>query len=132
MATRLPKQVTQEIKELNRGISEQKETVIDLESVQIEEKRNDSGTRQKIAKQFVIFYFGLLAAIVLCVPIYNYFAYKQEMKYSDVTYATSATTMQRPEPLRISLPDLIQTYSAIVGPTLGFVIAYYFKSKNDA
>lgn len=132
MATRLPKQVTQEIKELNRGISEQKETVIDLESVQIEEKRNDSGTRQKIAKQFVIFYFGLLAAIVLCVPIYNYFAYKQEMKYSDVTYATSATTMQRPEPLRISLPDLIQTYSAIVGPTLGFVIAYYFKSRNDA
>lgn len=131
MAARQPRQISQELKELNRDVEAQIATTEDLQAIQIEEKRNDSGTRQKIANRFVMFYFGLLAVIILLVPLYNYFAFKQEMKYSDVTFATSASTYTQPEPLRISLSDLIQTYSAIAGPTLGFVIAYYFKSKND-
>jgi len=75
----------------------------------------DADTRQKIAKLFVIVYFVLLGLLIVGTPVYNLVAYH-------VTGSDKA--------LQISLTDIIQTYSAVVGPTLGFVVAYYFKSKN--
>lgn len=76
---------------------------------------DDSRTRQQIAKIFVYIYFALLTLIIIGAPVYNIVAIR-------VTGRND---------LVIPLTDIIQTYSAVVGPTLGFVIAYYFKSKND-
>jgi len=77
--------------------------------------REDSLTRQRIARQFVTIYFALLGLLLVGIPIYN--------------IAVIRITQQTD--LVIKLTDIVQTYSAVVGPTLGFVIAYYFKSKSD-
>ncbi len=101
-----------EIKDLDSQAQEQIKAIDN--SVYIKSPEDD--TRHKIAKSYVRIYFILLGIIIIGVPIYNLVAYK----------ATNSETI-----LQIKLSDLIQTYSAIVGPTLGFVIAYYFKSKNE-
>jgi hypothetical protein len=76
---------------------------------------DDNSTRQQIARIFVYIYFCLLGLILVGIPLYNLAVFR-------VTGSIELT---------IKLTDLIQTYSAVVGPTLGFVVAYYFKSKND-
>lgn len=80
-------------------------------------QKQDVETRQQIAKLYVIVYFVILFLIIAGIPLYNLWSYS----------VTNDPTL-----LQISLSDTIQTYSAVVGPTLGFVVAYYFKSsKND-
>lgn len=76
----------------------------------------EADTRKKIAERFVIAYFILLGLLIIVVPVYNLVSFKiaGEQKI-----------------LQIPLGDILQTYSAIVGPVLGFVIAYYFKTKNE-
>jgi|GEM_PF-1250044 len=78
-------------------------------------QQEDSSTRQQIARLFVGIYFGLLALLLIGIPIYNIVVIR----------------ITQNESLIIKLTDIVQTYSAVVGPTLGFVIAYYFKSKSD-
>lgn len=75
----------------------------------------DADTRQDVAKKFVRYYFLLLTIIIVGIPFYN-----------AVMYALVHTN-----DLSISLKDSILTYSAVVGPTVGLVVAYYFKSKQD-
>ncbi len=85
-----------------------------LQSETIESKSADTPiveqTRDVIARTVVQTFFLLLGVILIGVPVYN---------------ANVASD------LRLDLPDLLQQYSAILGPVLGFVIGYYFKSKND-
>jgi len=106
-------QINQEIQSLDKTAQQQQQIDI-LKRPRI--TPTDEDTRQRIAKLFVIVYFILLGLLILGVPIYNLIAF--HITKSDKS-------------LQISLTDIIQTYSAVVGPTLGFVIAYYFKSKND-
>jgi hypothetical protein len=76
----------------------------------------EADTRRRIAERFVILYFVILIILTIGVPIYNLVAFR---------------IGNHDQSLQIGLRDILQTYSAIVGPTLGFVIAYYFKSKNE-
>jgi len=74
----------------------------------------DDDTRQKVARKFVDFYFGILILIVIGVPFYNYLIFEY----------TGSTD------LVLSFKDAILTYSAVVGPTVGLVVAYYFKNNS--
>lgn len=74
----------------------------------------ESRTRHEVAKMFVRFYFVILIGIMIGIPLYNYFAVKH----------------LRVNELVIPLKDTILTYSAVVGPTIGLVVAYYFKSSS--
>lgn len=113
MAVRTKKEITEQIKSLNLEAREQQE-VEELKRPLLEP--TDTGTRQKIAKLFVIAYFGLMILLIIGVPIYNLVSFK---------------IAGEQEILQIPLGDILQTYSAIVGTSLGFVIAYYFKTKNE-
>src|SRR5687767_14383630 len=66
-------------------------------------------TRDIIARTVVQMFFLLLAIILIGAPLYN---------------ANVASE------LKLDLPDLLQQYSSILGPVLGFVIGYYFKVKE--
>lgn len=76
------------------------------------EKEQD--TRQELARWFVVGFFTFMFLIIFGVPAYNFIVYS-EIDSND---------------LRLDLNDLLLTYSSIVGPILGFVIGYYFKSKD--
>lgn len=78
----------------------------------ISEKEQD--TRQEIARWFVLGFFALLFLILVCTPLYNFLVLSEFDEDS----------------LTINLNDLLLTYSSILGPILGFVIGYYFKSKD--
>ena len=78
-------------------------------------KKKDSETRQKLAMRFVNYYFFGLVLIIVGVPLYNYLMNR-----------TMGT-----KPLVISIKDALLAYSAVVGPTFGLVVAYYFKSESD-
>jgi len=91
--------------------AEAEETKLELKS----NSQRDNETRQEVAKKFVKYYFVILILIIVGVPTYNYLVYR------------SARSID----LLLPLKDIILTYSAVVGPTLGLVVAYYFKTKND-
>lgn len=78
-------------------------------------RRKDDDTRQEVARKFVRYYFLLLMLIIIGVPAYN---------------ATMYGLVGNND-LAIPFKDAILTYSAVVGPTVGLVVAYYFKSKQD-
>lgn len=77
-------------------------------------QEKDDDTRQEVARKFVRYYFGLLIGIILIVPIYNLGSYAL---FHDTA-------------LLIPFKDAILTYSAVVGPTFGLVVAYYFKTAD--
>jgi hypothetical protein len=79
-------------------------------------KEVEDETRQEVAKNFVRYYFIILVAILVMVPIYNFLSVK---------------FLQNTD-LIIPLKDTILTYSAVVGPTVGLVVAYYFKNDHEA
>lgn len=81
----------------------------------VSSSQKDDDTRQEVARKFVRYYFLLLALIIVGVPAYN-----------AVMYALAHTN-----DLSVSLKDAILTYSAVVGPTVGLVVAYYFKTKRE-
>lgn len=78
-------------------------------------REKDDDTRQEVAKKFVKYYFLLLSLILIGIPAYNYFIYE----------LTSDNALMLP------LKDIILTYSAVVGPTMGLVVAYYFKTTTE-
>jgi hypothetical protein len=93
---------------------------------QIEEEKEDQGqrarelstsgpTRNKLARTIVNFYFWTLILIIVGIPVYNFLMTSQ---------------IDQPQNV-ISVKDALLTYSAIVGPTLGLVIAYYFKTRAE-
>lgn len=112
MAKKSQQDIRKEIRSLDEEARKQQKT----DDLRFYVEPNDGNTRQKIARQFVLAYFGLLTILIVGIPIYNLISYRVAGPKSG---------------LEISLTDIIQTYSAIVGPTLGFVIAYYFKTRND-
>ena len=71
--------------------------------------KNESEARNKIANQFVYGYFGILLIIFIGIPLYNLIA---------------------PERSLLSLAEILQGYSAVIGPLIGFVVAYYFKTNK--
>lgn len=77
--------------------------------------QRDDETRQEVARKFVRYYFLLLTLIIIGIPAYN-----------ALMYALAGSN-----DLAISFKDAILTYSAVVGPTVGLVVAYYFKTKQD-
>jgi cytochrome c-type biogenesis protein CcmH/NrfG len=78
-------------------------------------QEKDDDTRQEVARKFVRYYFLLLMLIIIGVPAYNMGMYM----------------LVGNNDLAISFKDAILTYSAVVGPTVGLVVAYYFKSKQE-
>ncbi len=78
-------------------------------------KRNEYATRDRMAKSFMRWYFGLLTLIMIGIPFYN----------------LVARVVTGGDGYKVALLDIIQGYSSIVGPLFGFVIAYYFKNKNE-
>jgi hypothetical protein len=113
MAKKTNRQLPKELRSLDQAVREQQQEVQQLYQPP---EVIEADTRRKIAERFVMLYFALLIIITIGVPIYNLVAFK--------------IGNQDPS-LQVSLRDILQTYSAILGPTLGFVIAYYFKSKNE-
>lgn len=92
---------------------EYKAQVSSVPALTSREKEDD--TRQDVTRKFVRYYFGILIAIIAGVPLYNL-----AMMY----------IMGKPD-LLIPLKDAILTYSAVVGPTFGLVVAYYFKTTKE-
>lgn len=78
-------------------------------------QQKDDDTRQDVARKFVRYYFGILIGIVLLIPAYNLAAY----------------ALFRDASLLLPFKDAILTYSAVVGPTFGLVVAYYFKTSRQ-
>lgn len=107
------KELDQTLRSLELGAQEQQQ-VEELKYPPVEVTEAD--TRKKIAQRFVMAYFGLMGLLIIGVPIYNLVAFR---------------VAGDQKILQIPLSDILQTYSAVVGPALGFVIAYYFKNKND-
>lgn len=103
--------VKSQVSEVIGEIGEQVDASGVIEASKIEDNR----TRQGIAKKFVTYYFAILIVIIVGVPAYNLAAYALTGNSS----------------LAISFKDAILTYSAVVGPTVGLVVAYYFKTRND-
>jgi hypothetical protein len=112
MAKKTKRLINEEATQLSKA-AEQQEQIADLRGPQLQPKDDD--TRQWIARLFIILYFMLLAVLLVGIPVYNLVAYR-------VTGGSDT--------LQIPLSDIVQTYSAVVGPTLGFVVAYYFKSRK--
>ncbi|HZP55707.1 MAG TPA: hypothetical protein VFB03_02985 [Candidatus Saccharimonadales bacterium] len=69
----------------------------------------DTKTRDFLARGVVIAFFSLLAVIIIGVPLYDAFVASDK---------------------RLDLTNILQQYSSILGPVLGFVLGYYFKSKE--
>lgn len=103
--------VKNQVNEVIGEIGDQFEASSAIDASRIEDNR----TRQGIAKKFVTYYFAILIVIIVGVPAYNLAAYALTGNSS----------------LAISFKDAILTYSAVVGPTVGLVVAYYFKTRND-
>lgn len=100
----------QRIDKLSGETEELESSISGIENIPI-----DDQTRKEVALRFVKYYFLILILIVIGVPVYNLVVAANN--YSDA--------------IIIPLKDTVLTYSAVVGPTLGLVIAYYFKSKGD-
>jgi hypothetical protein len=113
MAKRAKSKLPQELRNLDQAAKVQQREVQQLYQPP---EYIEADTRRKIAERFVLLYFALLIILTIGIPIYNLVAFR---------------VGDQEQSLQLSLSDILQTYSAIVGPTLGFVIAYYFKSKND-
>lgn len=79
---------------------------------QIQQKESD--TRDFVARYFTRSFVFLAAIIIVGVPLYN---------------AAIADNMNF-ESMRLDLADLLQAFSALFGPILGFVLGYYFKSRE--
>lgn len=80
---------------------------------QFSEVQHDAKTRHELAGVFVICYFILFLIVLAGVPAYNFLVYAR---------------LNEAQELILPLKDILLAYSAIVGPTVGMVIAYYFKS----
>ena len=78
-------------------------------------KAREDQTRQEVARKFVRYYFLILLIIIVGVPVYNYFIYN----------------LTGDGKLFIDLKDAVLTYSAVVGPTMGLVVAYYFRTEKS-
>lgn len=107
----MPTTTKKKLEQILEESVEQKTTNYELEN---EREKSEYETRKEVALKFVKFYFLILIIIIVGVPLYNYAVSRGE--YS--------------EALIIPLKDTILTYSAVVGPTVGLVVAYYFKSKS--
>ncbi|HIA91787.1 TPA: hypothetical protein EYO12_01565 [Candidatus Saccharibacteria bacterium] len=107
------KRKQQELKvELEKRINERDDTLPELVSAL--SKVSDTSTRDEIAKQSVKYFFVILTLLIVGIPTYN----------------AAVSGDSNFDSLRLSLPDLMQQYGSILGPVLGFVIGYYFKSKD--
>ena len=73
-------------------------------------------TRSEIAREFVKLYFRILVIILVVVPTYN---------VGVLAFSSNNTELLLP------LKDILLTFSAAIGPALGLVVAYYFKSSNN-
>lgn len=115
MAKRTKEELDKALEPLENLAAEEQKKAEELRYPPIEITEAD--TRKIIAQRFVMAYFGLMGLLIIGVPIYNLVAFhiSGDQKI-----------------LQIPLADILQTYSAIVGPALGFVIAYYFKNKHES
>lgn len=76
---------------------------------EIENSKLDNKSRSKIAYWFTIAFISLSAVIIVGAPIYN---------------ATIGRDTQ------IDIGDLLNSFGALFGTALGFVLGYYFKDKK--
>ena len=78
-------------------------------------RQSEGDTRNELARNFMRWYFVILLLLLVGAPIYNLVAHQ----------------VTGDDQLNLAPIDIIQTYTSVVGPLFGFVIAYYFKNKND-
>ena len=71
----------------------------------------DSESRYKITIKFINYYFGFLILVFILVAVYNYFAVVNKFD-------------------ALNLKDMISLFVSSFGPTLGFIIGYYFKAGD--
>ena len=77
-------------------------------------QREESDMRARIANYFTRSFIFLVATIIIGVPIYN----------------AAISTSPQFETLHIDLSDLLSDFWALFGSILGFVLGYYFKSRE--
>ena len=78
----------------------------------------DSETREKIAKRFLWGYFFSIAGAWLTAMIYNLWVVSN--------YCLLAAECA----MLLDLKEVLLVVSGIIGPPLGFVMGYYFKSQE--
>lgn len=85
----------------------------DVRELSSQEKEDD--TRHEVTRKFVKYYFWILIILMVTTPAYNIISFWLFQKND----------------LLIPFKDAILTYSAVVGPTFGLVVAYYFKTSRE-
>jgi len=88
-----------------------------LTDYQIKDMREED--RSIIAKQFVKYLLRLVVLVIIGVPIYNALVFK----HAKVVIEDQATV----QPL--SLDGTLTDVGTILGPSVGFVVGYYFKDE---
>lgn len=73
-------------------------------------QKHKDETRSKIALTFTRTYFGLIALVIVGIPIYNILATSPDMA--------------------LNLKDTLLVLSSIIGGPFGFVVGYYFKGSE--
>lgn len=77
-------------------------------------ERRKPETRDDLAKMLVAVFAALLIIIIVFGPIYNALLSNQANFDS----------------IRLDIDGLLQSLSTVMGPVIGFVIGYYFKSRS--
>jgi hypothetical protein len=106
---------SEELAELGELREEAKAQEAVAETLVKDAPKPEANTRHLIAVYFILGYLILFGIILVGYPIYNL-----------VAYNTAHTTQ-----LNIKIPDNIQMFSSVTGPLIGFVLGYYFKTKNE-
>ena len=103
----------EEIVKLRGQLKKAKVTVDETEPY--DSKKHEDQTRSKLANIFVWGYFGTLVGIIILVILNNYLVAAFHLRYDII----------------IDIKDIIASISSVIGPSLGFVVGYYFKSSEN-
>jgi hypothetical protein len=81
---------------------------------------NKDEDRSLIAILFVSFFLGAIALVLILVPLYNLYAFRH------APIAVDTTPAIQPLDLGTTLTEV----GTILGPSVGFVVGYYFKDER--
>ncbi len=86
---------------------------LDSQLAQVEKRKPE--TRDDLARMLVAVFAALLLVIVIGGPIYNA-AFSQLKNFDQI---------------KVDVGEMLQAISTVMGPVIGFVIGYYFKSRSE-
>lgn len=120
----------EEISERLRGLQTQseqnKDKVTTVEEKALQNIHRDGKTRSTLTMAFLIGFFALIAWCFLFVLLYNYMAvgWIQDLHSKGLDNQVSNIKL-------LELDKVLAVIIGALGTSLGFIIGYYFKDKNQ-